>query len=89
MYKRQGEEVAEVAKWSFICLDEFRSVSYTHLDVYKRQGIPMDFYTRARAVGGAAKMSNKKDVKIAFAKRDFAAHFKDSVDYELSLIHIL
>ena len=42
----------------------------------------MDFYTRARAVGGAAKMSNKKDVKIAFAKRDFAAHFKDSVDYE-------
>lgn len=27
-------------------------------------------------------MSNKKDVKIAFAKRDFAAHFKDSVDYE-------
>lgn len=42
----------------------------------------MDFYTRARAVGGAAKMSNKKDVKIAFAKRDFAAHFKDSIDYE-------
>ena len=42
----------------------------------------MDFYTRARAVGGAAKMSNKKDVKIAFAKRDFATHFKDSVDYE-------
>lgn len=42
----------------------------------------MDFYTRARAVGGAAKMSNKKDVRIAFAKRDFAAHFKDSVDYE-------
>lgn len=42
----------------------------------------MDFYTRARAVGGAAKMSNKKDVKIAFAKHDFAAHFKDSVDYE-------
>ena len=45
----------------------------------------MDFYTRARAVGGAAKMSNKKDVKIAFAKRDFATHFKDSVKlYPLS-----
>lgn len=29
----------------------------------------MDFYTRARAVGGAAKMSNKKDVKIPFLKR--------------------
>lgn len=42
----------------------------------------MDFYTRARAVGGAAKMDNKKEVKIAFTKRDFAAHFKDSVDYE-------
>lgn len=31
----------------------------------------MDFYTRARAVGGAAKMSNKKDVKIAFARLCF------------------
>ena len=48
----------------------------------------MDFYTRARAVGGAAKMSNKKDVKIAFAKRDFAAHFKDSVDYEIGRAHV-
>lgn len=42
----------------------------------------MDFYTRVRAVGGAAKMNSKKDVKIAFAKREFALHFKDSVDYE-------
>ena len=46
----------------------------------------MDFYTRARVIGGAAKMSNKKDVKIAFAKRDFAAHFKDSVDYEYNTL---
>ena len=28
------------------------------------------------------KCLTKKDVKIAFAKRDFATHFKDSVDYE-------
>lgn len=42
----------------------------------------MDFYSRVRAIGGAAKMGDKKEVKIAFAKREFAAHFKDSVDYE-------
>lgn len=42
----------------------------------------LNFYQRARAINGASVNGSKKEVDLDRLRRDFARHFKDTIDYQ-------